>query len=333
MAHNVTSRASSPADALRRDLDEAEKLVTRVRPENVEPLLLTLDRIDTEFDILTGSEIDLRPEQSRWDSLIQRVNGQATAIASAAAKGPRYARLRKTHAIGPATEFSFWWFLDQEASRQRRRLFVRLGAVLGSVLGGLALVYWVMMTFFPPDPLDVLYADVTYQLDQYSMEQNWTGALAVIDANLDQLPAEPDLLIWRGVLEERLDHPEIAEENLAQAWAMLSDQEIYYWNTLANRRLQVGDLDGAEFPLAQALALDPENSQTYFLMGGLAEARGDNSLAMEYYNHVFDLAESSDPQLAVIARVRVSQLMQSPNPFPTPFPSPFPTPTATEMQK
>lgn len=324
MAHNTTNRASSPADALRQDLDEAEKLVTRVRPENVEPLLLTLDRIDAEFDMLAGSEMDLRPERSRWDSLIQRVNTQAAAIAGAAAKGPRFSQLRKTHAIGPATEFSFWWFLDQEANRQRRRMLVRLGTILGSVVGGLLLVYWGMMTFFPPDPLDVLYADVMYQLDQYSMEQDWSDALALIDANLEQLAAEPDMLIWRGVLEERLDHPEIAKENLAQARAMLSGREVFYWNTLGNRRLQVGDLDGAEPALAQALALDPDNPQAHFLMGGLAEARGDNALAMEYYNRVFDLAESSDPQLAVIARVRVSQLMQAPSVFPTPLPTEVP---------
>jgi len=324
MAHNTTNRANSPADNLRRDLDEAEKLVTRIRPESVEPLLLTLDRIDTEFDRLANSEMDLRPEQSRWDSLIQRVNTQAAAIAGAAAKGPRYPRLRKTHAIGPVTEFSFWWFLDQEASRQRRQMLVRLGTILGTVLGGLLLAYWVMQTFFPPDPLDVLYADVMYQLDQYSMEQNWPDALAVIDANLEQLAAEPDMLIWRGVLEERLDHPEIAKENLDQARIMLAGREVLYWNTLANRRLQTGDLDGAEPTLAQALALDPENPQTYFLMGGLAEARGENSLAIEYYNHVFDLAEADDPQLAVIARVRVSQLMQMPAVFPTQMPTEIP---------
>ena len=324
MAHNTTNRANSPADALRRDLDEAEKLVTRIRPEGVEALLLTLDRIDAELDTFDDSEMDLRPERSRWDSLIQRVNTQAPAIAGAAAKGPRFAQLRKTHAIGPATEFSFWWFLDQEASRQRRKILVRLGTVVGSVLGGLLLVYGVMMTFFPPDPLDVLYADVMYQLDQYSMEQNWPDALTVIDANLEQLAAEPDILIWRGVLEEQLDHPEIAKKNLDQAWAMLAGREVNYWNALGNRRLQVGNLDGAEPALDQALVLDPENPQAHFLLGGLAEARGDNTLAMEYYNRVFDLAEASDPQLAVIARVRVSQILQSPNVFPTPMPTEMP---------
>ncbi len=324
MAHNINSRAISPADQLRRDLEEAEKLVTRVASADVETLLLTLDRIDSEFDRLTDSGMDLRPEQSRWDSLIQRVNSQAAAITSAAAKGPRFPRLRKTHAIGPASEVSFWWYLDQEASRQRRRMLVRLGTIVGTVVGGVLLAYWTMQTFFPPDPLDVLYADVMYQLDQYSMEQNWPDALAVIDANLDQLPAEPDMLIWRGVLEERLDHPEIAKQNLAQARALLTGREVFYWTTLANRRLQTGDLDGAEPALAQALTLEPENPQAYFLLGGLAEARGDNSLAMEHYNHVFDLAEASDPQLAVIARVRVSQLMQSPNVFPTPMPTEVP---------
>jgi len=170
----------------------------------------------------------------------------------------------------------------------------------------------------------VLYADIMYRLDQYSMEQNWPDALAVIDANLAQLPDEPDMLIWRGVLEERLDQPELAKASLDKAWAMLPGRELFYWNTLANRRLQVGDLDGAEPALAQALALDPENPQTYFLMGGLAEARGDNSLAMEYYNHTFDLAQADDPQLAVIARVRVSQLMQMPNVFPTEMPTETP---------
>lgn len=318
MAHNVTSRATSPADLLRDSLDEVDRLIANVSPDNVEQLLLTLDTLDIEFDRLADSGLDLRSEQGRWEALILKVNNRATAIAGAAAKGPGFRQLRRTHQIGTDKEaFSFWWYLDHEAARKRRKLITRMGRTLGIIVGIVVGGYWIMQIFFPPDPLDVLYSDVMFNMDNAVMVQDWEQALAAVNEHADELSHEPDLYIWRGVIAEKLGDEEMAEENLAQGRAMLADREIVYWNTLGNRRLQVGNLDDAEIALNTALSIDDTSPQTYFLLGGLSEARKDYNQAIEYFNRTFELAEGSDPQLAVIARVRVGQLMQMPNAVPT----------------
>lgn len=320
MAHSVDSRASSPASLLRDSLDAVDRLVVSVDGENVETLLLTLETIDAEFERLKESGLDLRSELGRWDAMIQKVNNRAAAIASAAAKGPGFRNLRRTHNIGKPEDFSFWWFLDYEAARKRRKLILRMGTTLGIMLAVILGGYWTMQTFFPPDPLDVLYADVMFAMDKSTMDQDWEQALALLNEKEGELGHEPDLYIWRGVLAEQIGDEALAEKSLAQGKEMLADNEVVYWNTLGNRRLQVGNLDGAESALRQALALNDASPQAYFLLGGVAEAREDYTLAIDYFNQAFDLAEATDPQLAVIARVRVGQLLQRPGSLDTETP-------------
>ncbi len=295
MAHNVDSRAKSPGDVLRASLDAVDRMVVTVDASNVETLLLTLDTVDSEFERLADSGIDLRPELGRWEAMIKKVNNRAPAIASAASKGPGYGKLRRTHAIGDKEDFSFWWFLDHEANRRQRKLITRMLTTLGIMAGVLVGGYWLMQTFFPPDPMDVLYSDVMYRTDQAVMEQNWEQAMIALDAHSIELSTEPDLYVWRGVIAEKLGDQELAESSLAQAKVLLADQEVVYWNTVGNRRLQVGELDQAEVALRQALALDPESPQAYFLLGGISEAREDYAQAIEYFNLTFELAEANDP--------------------------------------
>ena len=94
--------------------------------------------------------------------------------------------------------------------------------------------------------------------------------------------------------------------------------------------MQSGDLEGAEAAADHALEISPSEAQAFFLLAGIAEARGDFLTAIDLFNKTFDLAEADNPQLAVIAKVRMGQLLQSPPAAPTqeePEPEPAATPT------
>jgi tetratricopeptide (TPR) repeat protein len=137
-------------------------------------------------------------------------------------------------------------------------------------------------------------------------------------------------VIWEGVLHEQLGETDQAQASLAHAQELMADQPAMYWITLGNDRLQAGNLDGAEAAGNQALVLKPDDAQATFLLGGVAEARGDNAKAIELFDKTFQLAQKDNPQLAVIARVRMGQLMQQVSPFgPT---SPVTTPATTPQQ-
>jgi predicted Zn-dependent protease len=220
--------------------------------------------------------------------------------------------LRERH---PPAE-SFWWQLDAEVARRRtqmiRRALVTLVIIVGAVGGAL----WAVDFFFPPDPRAVILVNTNADIDQLIMEQKWDEALEVVERAQQQLPNEPELLIWEGVLAEQLGDTVRSAAALEQARQLVADQPASFWVLVGNHRLMVGNLAGAEQAGQEALAIAPDDAQATFLLGGVAEARGDTFAAVDLFNRVFDLAEQDNPQLAVIARVRMGNLLQQVGPFP-----------------
>lgn len=318
MAHSVNTTTRSPLTQLREWIDKAERLVVQVNGTNVVELLTLLDAIEQQFETLETSGVDLRTEQTRWESLLSRINSQPDPIVHAGNVAGGMNKLRAAH---PPAE-SFWWHLDSAITKRRintiRRLSITAITLVVLLVGG----YWAIDTFFPPNPEAVLMVETTNSIDQLVMEQRWEEALAVVKAARTQVPDQPELMIWEVVLNERIGDSEAAAAALAEAEAALASQPTQLWVSLGTNRMRVNDLEGAEAAAKQALATDPNDPQVYFLMGGIAEAQGNLSAAIENFETTFTLAEGTSPQLAVIARVRMGQLMQNPNSFTSPVATP-----------
>lgn len=322
MAHAIESRASSPANELRDRLDQAERQVVTLTGANIEAFLLLLDQIEQMFTDLAQNATDLRPEAGRWESLLSRLNSQPNPLVSAANKAGGLAQLRAKHP--PAT--SFWWHLDTEMARRRAALIKRTAITGFTVCAALAILLWGINFFFPPDPVAVLITSATGNAQQLILEQKWEEALREIQTARQTLPNEPELAIWEGVLLEQLGQTDQAQTVLAQAQQQLPDQLLAYWLTLGNTRLQVGNIAGANTAASEALTLAPDDAQANFLVGNIAEAQGDTIKAIEVFSRTFALAEQSNPQLAVIARVRMGNLLQRADIFATTPPTTTLTP-------
>ena len=87
-------------------------------------------------------------------------------------------------------------------------------------------------------------------------------------------------------------------------------QQVAYWWTLGMVRLAIGDLEEACTAGNEALALDPSDPQGYFLLGTVAEVRGDTGAAIDFFEKTFQLAADSNTQLAAVARIRMGTLLQ-----------------------
>jgi predicted Zn-dependent protease len=212
----------------------------------------------------------------------------------------------------PAT--SFWWYLDQELNRRRRHALRRFIVSAVSIVAIVAGALWAVNTFFPPDPAAVLMVETTNTLDQYIATQRWEEALQVVENTRTTLPDQPDLVIWQVVFNEQLGRTAAAAAALEEAHAMMGDPTLV-WVRLGTDRLQVGNLDGAEQAAEEARALNPDEAQVYFLLGSIAETRGDVQAAIAYFDRTASLALDTNPQLGVIARVRMGTLLQSPGNF------------------
>ncbi|MEZ4672989.1 MAG: hypothetical protein R2932_01955 [Caldilineaceae bacterium] len=306
MAHSVESKSKNAANALRDALEKAERMVVQVSGNNVEAFLLLLDQIEQSFEELKATEIDLRSEEVRWHSLLSRLESKPEPLTAAAAKAGGLARLRAQH---PPAE-SFWWHLDAEVRRRRlataRRLIVTLVTLVVVFGGG----YWVINQIFPPDPTAVRMMGVTSDIERFAAEGRWEDALAVIKQAQTELPDEVELYLWEVVLANQLDRQAEADAAMARAQALVPNQLPEMWVQLGNLYLQVGDLAGAAEAGQAASALAPDNPQVTFLLAGVAEAQNDLPTAINLFERTFELAEDENPQLAVIARVRMGNLLQ-----------------------
>lgn len=321
MAHTIQTQTDNPANRLRDALEQAERQVVSLDGKNIEEFLMLLDSIEYMLEDFTEIEIDLRSEEVRWQSLLNRLSSRPGPVVAAASKAGGIGKLRAAH---PPAE-SFWWHLDQVVSQNRRQSVQRVGLTLGAIVGTVLLAYWVLNTFFPPNPDTILLVDTTGRIEQLVMEQRWAEAIDFAEQTLQELPTEVELWAWEAVLLERLGDVDEAQEALDQALLLMEGRPEHLWLLVGNNRLQSGDLEGAEAAANRALEISPDEAQAYFLLAGVAEARGDVLAAIDLFNKTFDLAEADNPQLAVIAKVRMGQLLQSPPPLPTREDSPEPT--------
>jgi tetratricopeptide (TPR) repeat protein len=206
--------------------------------------------------------------------------------------------------------------LDAEVTRQRMHTIRRFGLTLALIIGVVVFVLWGVDYFFPPNPTTILVVNTTNDVEQLAVEQKWDQALKRVQTTLKTLPNEPELVIWEAVLYEQLGDTKQAQASLAHAQQLTKDQPAGFWLLVGNKRFQVGNLKGAEDAANEALKIAPQEPQATLLLGGVAEARGDNAKAIDLFNKTADLArQANNPQLEVIAKMRMGTLMQQANPF------------------
>ncbi|CAN5692597.1 hypothetical protein BH10CHL1_BH10CHL1_03570 [soil metagenome] len=312
LAYKTEKRSHSPVDVVRDALDKAERQVVSPDANNIEEFLTALDSIEEQLTTLTATQADVRPEQGRWDSLVARIATKPEPIAAAAAKAGGLTKLRAQH---PPAE-SFWWHVDAEIRRRRVRAVRRFLITTVAIIAGVVFLLWGVDYLFPPNPNTILLVNATSDVEQLVAEQKWAEALKRIQTARTALPNEPELLVWEGVLYEQLKDPIHAKASLDQAQVLVKDQPAGFWILVGNKRFQVGNLTGAEEAANLALKISPEEPQGTLLLAGVAEARGDNPKAISLFSQTADLARKVDnPQLEVIAKMRMGTLMQQVNPF------------------
>jgi tetratricopeptide (TPR) repeat protein len=314
MAHAVKTETQSPANELRNAIDLAERLAPQLSSENVEQFLCYLDRIDELFEQLQSDGIDLRPEMARWEGLAGRLRRDPGAVVKAARSLGGMEALRRRHSPLPE---AWWWRLDAEVARRRRQMLKRIGVVLGVIAGIVLVIAIALNTFLAPDPNVVLVSNTVSAIEDLVAQGQIDEAMKEVEAVERQLP-EPDLelLLWKVVLAEQQGDTQKANVTLAEAFRLAEPgTEAVIWANLATRRLLANDIDGARAAGEKAVEVAPDEAQGYFVLGAVAEAQGDVARAIDYFEKTFELAQDKDPQLAVIARVRMGQLMQRVDPF------------------
>ena len=306
MAHTVESRITTPASELRERLDKVERQLPTLETATVVEFLPNLDRIEALFVQLAGDNADVRSEVGRWDDIQRQIERRAGQIVKLANEAGGYAALRKQNP--PAS--GAWWHLDAQLATRRRRQTRSLLTTLVVVALLLTGAAWAYQTWLAPDAETILLVESLSRAEQRAAEQDWSGGLAAVEEALQTIPGNVELLVWATVFAERLGDDAQAHAYGESARAQFGGDEAGYQILLGSDRFQAGDLDGAAAAAAIASGLAPENPQVYFLVGNVAEARGDIRGAMDAFARAGELADVDNPQLAVVSKMRYGMLLQ-----------------------
>jgi tetratricopeptide (TPR) repeat protein len=324
MAHTVETRVETPTAELRDALNRAERQLPVLDSSSLVEYLRSLDRIEELMESLTAESVDLRSEMTRWLDLQARLGASAGHLMKLARPLGGFAALRTANP--PAV--NGWWRLDELVAADRKRSWTRwlvIALVAGAVLAVSAFVY---QRWLAPSPEVILAVSAVNDVEQLAMESKWDEAFALTEKTLQQVPDNPDLLVWAGVLSERRGDTAKAQEYLARAQQVLGDP-MRYQVALSMRRLQASDLDGAEAAAQAALAINPKEPQAVFFLANVAEMRNQPEQALDLYMKTADLAEDSNPQLTVVAKMRYGMLLQQMNYSMGTAPAEAATPEAT----
>lgn len=298
--------------SLRDALEQAEGQAARLDRSNIKAFLVGLDQVEQMFSAYGQDDDAIRAEQTRWKSLQKRIDANPGMVVTAAATAGGLPKLRSQHAPAAGS----WWHADAAVARGRTQTLRRVGMVVGAVVV-VALAWWGFTAFFPATDTP---ADAATAIEQLVTAQKWPEALAVVAKARQTQPDDADLLIWEAVLNEQVGNRAEAQSSLTQAQQTFMGQPAAFWTLVGSYRQQTGNLGGAEEAGQQALALAPQDAQVTFLLGSVAEARGDMVEAADYFSQTVALAGDANPELGVMAKVRMGYLLPRAEPLPNPAP-------------
>ncbi len=308
MAHSIErTPPSSPGAELRADLEELEKLLVKVNDMTIERTLMLLDKAYVQMRTLRDQGVDLKAEEGLWLGFEIRLQESAGEFVRIARSRGGLDRLRRDL----AQTDGLWWHIDNVYRAQIRHSLFKVMRWLG-IIGGLVLTGWIMLRYvIPVDESTVQLTSIIYDVERAIDARDFVASRAIVEEGLERTDDAAELLLWGSVIAEQEGDLEKAQDYQVQAFKT-DVPPVRLWITLGTNRLRAGALDSAECAALTALEMEETNAQAHFLIASIAETLGDYDKAVAYFNKTYDLAEQHQPQLAVIARVRMGNMMQSP---------------------
>jgi regulator of sirC expression with transglutaminase-like and TPR domain len=298
----------TPADDLREVLRQCELKVAALKGMGAEAVdfLRLMDKAHTLFAKLETTGIDLRAEQSRWETVTRQLHSQAKVLVREVHTTGGLKHLQET--IQPSSD-RWWWFLDQEVNRQRQQSIRRI-----LVGGGIALLILVVISllyqrFLAPDPITQQAFQLSYRGEQAIQEGNLEAALAKYQALRELIPDDPEAYLRQGALYQVLDREEEAAQAFAYAQALLADQTEFFVQR-GMIYLELGQLEFAQADAKEALSLNPESAMAYLILASVYESWGQMSKAIDHLEQAATLANAQgNDDLYVLIRYRQGLLM------------------------
>ena len=314
MARSISTTQLTPADQLRRLLDDTEKRAVNIRGVGAEQafeLLRWLDEIDALIPELQAIGVNIQPELGRWQGVQGAVKRHGNSLQRELRPLGGLAKLRAEQAE-PPPENRWWWWLDVTGKRDSVKRLRRSLIIIASIAIVLIAGVWLFQILFPVDPA----VQESYRLQTEAEQLTFDGGdpaliLQKMEAAATLTPNDLDIQAWLVVLYEQQGPTDQAEAIRQQLLAAQPPSDIY--TQLAQAYLQLGHYDQSLHSAEQAIAEDPDNAAAYIAAGMASAGVGDRVNAMFYLQEASDVAgRTGNSELQAIARIQLAQLLQSP---------------------
>jgi tetratricopeptide (TPR) repeat protein len=275
--------------------------------------LLTIPTLLDEAQYLLAELSDKggnwQSEETRLETITAQLKRKArTFVRKVGGKGA-LDDVRADHA--PA-EPAWWWRLDdlvREKKRQRFRKIGKWGLIAAAVLVVLGLAY---RQFLAPSPEMIAALEHQQEAENLGYLGEYDAALKEVNQGLENLPDDAELLVLKGILLEVQDRSDEAEASFTQA-RRLTEDHVLFLQIRARLYLRLDLLDKAFVDAEVLTEQAPDDPVGYLYLAMIYDARDEWQLAVDHYEKASELAETSgEPQLYVMARSRLADLMQNP---------------------
>ena len=292
-------------DVLRELISACEKGLANLSAQSAHDVLTNADDAHALLARLEMLKSDVRAEQARLGTIDERIVKSAGKIVSLLGGGAAYAALRQqSKADVGATRWQLDTILAQARNQRLRSLGIALGVIALILLGG----YLARNVLFPPDPSGEAISKAQQELAGSEDADQLAKAIMAIDVGLTTVPTDTQLLLWRGVLQEKqaVGSGQIALDaargHLDQKEYLLNRAQVFYVLNLPERALD---------DMNTLIAASPEAPEAYYIRAGAYESLRRRDLAIADLNRCADLAQAQgNDTLVATARVRLGMMMQ-----------------------
>lgn len=290
------------SDVLRNMIGDAEKLLVSITPASAPALLRKNSQAHALLDQLANGGADMRAERSRLDTIDDRIVNYAKEIVKAAGGAAKFAELR-SEAAGAYAD-ARWWRLDDEVAAANRSRLTKLGIAAGILAVVLLAGFLLRGVLFPPDPV----GDAVFGVQAGLRDNDVPRALSSVELGLTKLPTNTTLLVWQGILQERMSDAR-SEQSFAKAIEIAGEERFLLER--AQIAVQLGDNDRVIDDATRALELNPNSAEAYYIRSSGYEGREELQRALEDLDKSAALAqEAGNDTLYATSRIRAGTLMQ-----------------------
>ena len=304
----VEEKTLTTGDHLRKLLSELEKEIGRLgfsKPEQALRIPPLFDQASALVETIKEKGLNVTGEESHLISNMNTFRSKAKQFIKAIGGTATLVNAR-AEVLPPET--NWWWYIDHilaENRKQTLRRVLRGAGILILLVAVFGLVYNLFLT--PDEETVTRYSHQTAAEDLVS-NGDYKGALTEIDSGLQALPNDPQLLLYKGFLEEALGNQTAAQEAYTESIKGFPDEKTF----LISRIQLYGLTDNAEIIMAHADELIekyPETGYGYFYKAVALENMGELVEAAAFYDQASTVAiEANEIQLSAIARISLANL-------------------------